>query len=91
VWRARTHAQAVFALASGDSSKEIRKRVCQAFVLLLDRRWDLIAPYMNDIMRFMLFCTGCDDEDLALEACEMWATFAEAEVRVRASFPRNEQ
>lgn len=67
--------QGLFALAANDTAVEIRKRVCQAFVMLCDRRLALLAPYMKDIIRFLLFCTRSDDEALALEACEFWSTY----------------
>jgi transportin-1 len=69
--------QGLFALAANDTSAEIRKRVCQALVMLCERRLALLAPFMKDIIRFMLFCTRSDDEALALEACEFWPTYCD--------------
>jgi transportin-1 len=69
--------QGLFALAANDTSTEIRKRVCQALVMLCERRLNLLAPFMKDIIRFLLFCTRSDDEALALEACEFWSTYCD--------------
>jgi transportin-1 len=71
--------QGLFTLASGDPSKEVRRRVCQAFVLLIDHRFHVLAPFMRDIIRFMLYCTQSDDEALALDACEFWSSYCGAD------------
>jgi transportin-1 len=68
---------ALFKHASDDSS-EVRKLVCQALVQLLATRPDVLIPHLNSVVEFMLFSTqSTDDEEVALEACEFWLTFAE--------------
>ena len=67
----------LFKHASDDSS-EVRKIVCQALVQLLATRPDVLIPHLPNVVEFMLYSTqSSDDEDVALEACEFWLTFAE--------------
>jgi len=68
--------EGLFALTK-DPSKEIRKRVCQAFVILLEVRFEHLAPHMDGVIKFMLTCTQDDDELVALEACEFWSAYCE--------------
>lgn len=68
---------ALFKHAS-DESSDVRKTVCQALVQLLATRPDVLVPHMGSVVDFMLFSTqDKDDEEVALEACEFWLTFAE--------------
>ncbi|KAK4705916.1 transportin-1, partial [Phenoliferia sp. Uapishka_3] len=68
---------ALFKHASDDSS-DVRKIVCQALVQLLASRPDVLLPHLGSVVEFMLFSTqDKDDEEVALEACEFWLTFAE--------------
>lgn len=68
---------ALFRRAS-DESPEVRKLVCQALVQLLATRPDVLIPHMESVVEFMLFSTqDKEDEEVALEACEFWLTFAE--------------
>lgn len=68
---------ALFKHASDDSA-EVRKIVCQALVQLLATRPDVLIPHLPSVVEFMLFSTqAIDDEEVALEACEFWLTFAE--------------
>lgn len=63
---------------ASDESNEVRKIVCQALVLLLSTRPDVLGPHMPNVIEFMLFSTqDKEDEEVALEACEFWLTFAE--------------
>jgi transportin-1 len=74
--------QGLFTLAS-DPDATVRKCVCQAFVLLCDVRMSVLVPQLENIMKFMLVCTQQeDDEALALEACEFWATYCGVKVCV---------
>ncbi|KAJ1923171.1 hypothetical protein IWQ60_006050 [Tieghemiomyces parasiticus] len=70
--------QALFKRAS-DDKPEVRKQVCQAFVMLLEARPDKLLPELTNIVEYIIFCTQSDDDQLALEACEFWLTFAEQE------------
>ncbi|KAM0748729.1 Transportin-PC [Meredithblackwellia eburnea MCA 4105] len=61
-----------------DTSSDVRKIVCQALVQLLASRPDVLLPHLASVVEFMLFSTqDKDEEDVALEACEFWLTFAE--------------
>lgn len=61
-----------------DEAQDVRKLVCQSLVQLLATRPDVLAPHMANVVEFMLFSTKeRDDEEVALEACEFWLTFAE--------------
>jgi transportin-1 len=68
-----------------DPSKEIRKRVCQAFVILLEVRFDYLQRYIHDVIKFMLVASQDEDEIVALEACEFCtACFETCEWRANA-------
>jgi len=61
-----------------DKSHQIRKRVCQAFVLLMEENVVSIMPHMKQVVEFMLQATSDRKEEVALEACEFWSTMCEA-------------
>ncbi|TIB71126.1 hypothetical protein E3Q24_02480 [Wallemia mellicola] len=67
---------ALFQIAS-DGVSEVRQFVCSALVRLLASRPDKLVPEMNNVATFMLYSTQDKDDDVALEACEFWLTFAE--------------
>ncbi|GAA5977329.1 hypothetical protein JCM11641_000066 [Rhodosporidiobolus odoratus] len=68
---------ALFKHAS-DESLDVRKTVCQALVQLLATRPDVLIPHMANVVEFMLYSTqDIENEEVALEACEFWLTFAE--------------
>ncbi|GAA5850600.1 hypothetical protein JCM9279_007555 [Rhodotorula babjevae] len=63
---------------ASDDSTEVRKTVCQALVQLLATRPDVLVPHMANVVDFMLFSTqDIENDEVALEACEFWLTFAE--------------
>lgn len=64
---------------STDNEGDVRRLVCQAFVMLLDAHADFIMPQMQSIAQFMMHAMRDDDEQVALEACEFWLSFAEKE------------
>ncbi|KAF7295959.1 Importin beta-2 subunit [Mycena kentingensis (nom. inval.)] len=67
---------ALFKLAS-DDDPSVRRHVCQALVLLLAARPEKLMPEMNNVAEYMLYSTKDKNENVALEACEFWLTFAE--------------
>ncbi|TIB33622.1 hypothetical protein E3P86_02950 [Wallemia ichthyophaga] len=67
---------ALFQRAS-DGVPEVRQHVCSALVRLLASRPDKLTPEMNNVATFMLYSTQDKNEEVALEACEFWLTFAE--------------
>lgn len=67
---------ALFKRAS-DEFPDVRQIVCQCLVMLLGWRPETLLPVINDVSSFMLYSTQDKDENVALEACEFWLTFAE--------------
>ncbi|XP_065175090.1 transportin-1-like [Sycon ciliatum] len=74
-----TFIKELFQLA-GDKDNEVRMNVCRALVMLLDVRFDRLAPHMTDILEYMLLRTQDENEEVAKEACEFWLTLAEMAV-----------
>lgn len=69
--------QGIFALAN-DASVEVKRKVCQAFVTLLEVRNEYLRPYLVDVIKYMLHTTQqVNEEDLAIDACEFWTALAE--------------
>ncbi|KAG8926580.1 hypothetical protein FRC01_008665 [Tulasnella sp. 417] len=62
---------------AADESADVRRGVCSSLVLLLVARPDRLIPDMPSVAQFMLYTTQDKDENVALEACEFWLTFAE--------------
>ncbi|KAG9028013.1 hypothetical protein FS837_004015 [Tulasnella sp. UAMH 9824] len=62
---------------AADDSADVRRGVCSSLVLLLVARPDRLIPDMPSVAQFMLYTTQDKDENVALEACEFWLTFAE--------------
>jgi transportin-1 len=62
---------------ASDDDPAVRRHVCQALVLLLAARADKLMPEMENVAEYMLYSTKDKNENVALEACEFWLTFAE--------------
>lgn len=62
---------------ASDNDPGVRRRVCQALVLLLASRPEKLMPEMNNVAEYMLYSTKDEHENVALEASEFWLTFAE--------------
>ena len=62
---------------ASDDDPAVRRHVCQALVLLLAARPDKLMPEMSNVAQYMLYSTKDKNENVALEACEFWLTFAE--------------
>ncbi|KAB5593276.1 Importin subunit beta-2 [Ceratobasidium theobromae] len=74
------HVDALLAMLfkhASDPAADVRRQVCQALVLLLAARPDKLLPALGSVADYMLFSTQDKDENVALEACEFWLTFAE--------------
>lgn len=67
----------LFTLAGRDTTAEIRKRVCQAFVLLLEKEYHLLHPHISLVIEFMVAASNDADEQVCLEACEFWSAYCE--------------
>ena len=75
--------QHLFAVAT-NPSEEVRKRVCQALVMLLDVQLEKLVPHMNNVVQYMLLATTDANELVALEACEFWSAICETKVAKQA-------
>ncbi|KAF9047558.1 ARM repeat-containing protein [Panaeolus papilionaceus] len=62
---------------ASDEDPSVRRHVCQALVLLLAARPEKLMPEMSNVAQYMLYSTKDKNENVALEACEFWLTFAE--------------
>lgn len=62
---------------ASDDDPSVRRHVCQALVLLLAARPEKLMPEMSNVAQYMLYSTKDKHENVALEACEFWLTFAE--------------
>ena len=71
-----TYMNGLFAVAT-DASPDVRKRVCEAMVMLLDVDLARLAPQMPNVITYMLQSTQDADETVALEACEFWSAICE--------------
>src|ERR1700722_6252408 len=62
---------------ASDDDPGVRRHVCQALVLLLAARPEKLMPEIKNVAEYMLYSTKDKNENVALEACEFWLTFAE--------------
>lgn len=62
---------------ASDEDGSVRRHVCQALVLLLASRPDKLMPELGNVAEYMLYSTKDKNDQVALEACEFWLTFAE--------------
>jgi transportin-1 len=62
---------------ASDEDPSVRRHVCQALVLLLASRPEKLMPEIKNVAEYMLYSTKDKNENVALEACEFWLTFAE--------------
>ncbi len=51
----------IFYLAN-DPTAEVRKKVCQAFVMITEVRVEYLLPFMKDVVRYMIQATQDKDE-----------------------------
>lgn len=66
----------IFFLAA-DPSVEVKRKVCQGLVTLLEVRQDFLMPHIRQVVQYMLHTTQDTNESVALEACEFWSSIAE--------------
>ncbi|OAY50523.1 transportin-1 isoform X2 [Manihot esculenta] len=69
----------LFVLAN-DPAADIRKLVCSAFVQLIEVNPSFLEPNMKSIIEFMLQASKDNDDEVALEACEFWSAYGEAQL-----------
>ncbi|XP_010256339.1 PREDICTED: transportin-1-like [Nelumbo nucifera] len=70
--------QGLFVLAL-DPSAEVRKLVCAAFVQLIEVRPAFLEPHLRNVIEYMLQANKDDDDEVALEACEFWSAYCDAQ------------
>jgi transportin-1 len=67
----------LFQLAN-DSSADVRRQVCRAFVQIVEIRPDKILPHISGLVDYMIVQQQkIEDEDLACDAAEFWLTVGE--------------
>ncbi|KAL8139924.1 hypothetical protein V2J09_005945 [Rumex salicifolius] len=71
--------QGLFMLAN-DTAPEVRKLVCEAFVLLIEVHPSFVKPYVRNVIEYMLQANQDSDDEVALEACEFWGEYCDAEL-----------
>ncbi|EXB24033.1 hypothetical protein L484_006064 [Morus notabilis] len=82
--------QGLFILAN-DSSSEVRKLVCSAFVQLIEVRPSFLEPHLKNVIEYMLRVNKDADDEVALEACEFWSAYCDAQLppeNLREFLPR---
>eukprot|EP01100_Stratorugosa_tubuloviscum_P007216 TRINITY_DN301_c0_g1_i1.p1 TRINITY_DN301_c0_g1~~TRINITY_DN301_c0_g1_i1.p1 ORF type:complete len:908 (+),score=360.99 TRINITY_DN301_c0_g1_i1:66-2726(+) len=67
-------------LLSQDTTLSVRQQVCQAFVDIIELKYDLILPYIKQIIEFMIVQSSSDDNEISLIANEFWAAICEISI-----------
>jgi len=78
--------QSLFALAH-DASFAVRREVCVGLVQLLTVQPDRLQPFLYQVIEYMLQCNEVEDEGVALESCEFWMGFCEAQLDPKLLHP----
>ncbi|XP_021283594.1 transportin-1-like isoform X1 [Herrania umbratica] len=71
--------QGLFVL-SHDPVAEVRKLVCAALVQLIEVNPSFLEPHLKNVIEFMLQANKDADDEVALEACEFWSEYCEAQL-----------
>ncbi|MCE0481866.1 Transportin-1 [Datura stramonium] len=82
--------QGLFLLAN-DPAPEVRKLVCAAFVQLIEVRPTILEPHLRNVLEYILQVNKDPDEEVALEACEFWSAYCDAQLppeNLREFLPR---
>lgn len=82
--------QGLFVLAN-DPAPEVRKLVCAAFVQLIEVRPSFLEPHLRNVIEYILQVNKDADEEVALEACEFWSAYCDAQLppeNLREFLPR---
>ncbi|KAF5449020.1 hypothetical protein F2P56_029509 [Juglans regia] len=82
--------QGLFVLAH-DPASEVRKLVCAAFVQLIEVRPSFLEPHLGNVIEYMLQVNKDNDAEVALEACEFWSAYCDAQLppeKLREFLPR---
>ncbi|XVE67197.1 hypothetical protein DITRI_Ditri08aG0140800 [Diplodiscus trichospermus] len=82
--------QGLFVLAN-DPAPEVRKLVCAAFVQLIEVHPSFLEPHLKNVIEYMLQVNKDTDDEVALEACEFWSAYCDAQLppeNLREYLPR---
>ncbi|KAJ7967125.1 transportin 1 [Quillaja saponaria] len=82
--------QGLFVLAN-DPAAEVRKLVSSAFVQLIEVRSSFLEPHLRNVIEYMLQVNKDTDDEVALEACEFWSAYCDAQLppeNLREFLPR---
>jgi transportin-1 len=82
--------QGLFILAN-DPTADVRKLVCAAFVQLIEVRPSVLEPHLRNVIEYMLQVNKDPDEEVALESCEFWSAYCDAQMppeNLREFLPR---
>ncbi|KAK6912250.1 Importin-beta, N-terminal domain [Dillenia turbinata] len=71
--------QGLFVLAN-DTAADVRKLVCAAFVQLIEVRPSFLEPHIRNVIEYMLQVNKDGDDEVALEACEFWSAYCDAQL-----------
>ncbi|XP_047309136.1 transportin-1-like [Impatiens glandulifera] len=71
--------QGLFMLAN-DPIAEVRKLVCGAFVQLIEVHPHILQPHLRNLIEYMLRVNKDADEEVALQACEFWSAYCDAQL-----------
>ncbi|XP_010526881.1 PREDICTED: transportin-1-like [Tarenaya hassleriana] len=71
--------QGLFVLAN-DPAAEVRKLVCAAFVQLIEICPSFLEPHLRNVIEYILQVNKDPDEEVALEACEFWSAYCDAQL-----------
>ena len=74
-----TYLQGLFALAN-DPDNDVRRLVCSGLVMLINVCPEKLAPNLRQIITYMLERQDDEDKDVAMESCEFWGAFCEADL-----------
>ncbi|KAI3914033.1 hypothetical protein MKW98_010845 [Papaver atlanticum] len=72
--------QGLFGLAQ-DPAADVRKLVCSALVQLVEVHPSFLEPHLVNVIEYMLRANKDTDEEVALEACEFWSAYSEAQLQ----------
>lgn len=74
-----TPVQLLISLAMNPSA-DVRKLVCQGLVSLMQTVPERLQPDLQAVVRYMLDRNQDSDSGVALESCEFWSAFCEADL-----------
>ncbi|GMR36566.1 hypothetical protein PMAYCL1PPCAC_06761 [Pristionchus mayeri] len=60
-----------------DDDPEVIKQLCRSLTLLLESHLEKLAPFLPNVIEYLILKTADENEAIALEACEFWLALAE--------------